>query len=227
MVFSVGMAVAKLLASHYGRESLMNVATGQTGKLHTLIKRCVQLGCLLLAVDSHAGDLTTIESQAVQGQGVATINQAAGNNNIQSNSHVLGTSTSISSMDYINQLRQSTPNANELNERKESLIESQAFANFQGLMSVNQVSGTQNIQANLGSIAVDSALDSIVGLGLSDEALVQVSSELAPSYQVSNYQTDIAPDSLLNAQGVIQINQISGDNNIAINQFSLQLPSGN
>jgi hypothetical protein len=26
---------------------------------------------------------------------------------------------------------------------------------------------------------------------------------------------------------VMQINQISGDNNVAINQFSLQLPSGN
>ena len=67
-----------------------------------------------------------------------------------------------------------------------------------------------------------------MGQGLNDEALTQVTSQMAPSsYQLSYYQADIAPDSFLDAQGVMQVNQISGDNNVAINQFSLQLPSGN
>ncbi|MFT6131925.1 MAG: hypothetical protein ACJAW2_000636 [Shewanella sp.] len=194
--------------------------------LQLSLKRAIQLSALLLVAHSYADDSTVIGSHVMQGAGRASINQAAGDFNIQSNSHALGQRTSIQTINY-NQLPQPT-SLSEFNKQLTAVIESQAFAQFQGLASINQVSGEQNIQANIGSIAMDSTLETIIGQGLNDEALTQVSSQLAPSsYQLSHYQADIAPDSFLDAQGVMQINQISGDNNVAINQFSLQLPSGN
>ncbi|MEH6733580.1 MAG: hypothetical protein V7690_02950 [Shewanella sp.] len=194
--------------------------------LQLSLKRAIQLSALLLVAHSYADDSTVIGSHVMQGAGRASINQAAGDFNIQSNSHALGQRTSIQTINY-NQLSQPT-SLSEFNKQLTAVIDSQAFAQFQGLASINQVSGEQNIQANIGSIAMDSTLETIIGQGLNDEALTQVSSQLAPSsYQLSHYQADIAPDSFLDAQGVMQINQISGDNNVAINQFSLQLPSGN
>jgi hypothetical protein len=209
------------------KEHLMEIISQVHCKLLQLsLKRAIQLSALLLVAHSYADDSTVIGSHVMQGAGRASINQAAGDFNIQSNSHALGQRTSIQTINY-NQLPQPT-SLSEFNKQLTAVIESQAFAQFQGLASINQVSGEQNIQANIGSIAMDSTLETIIGQGLNDEALTQVSSQLAPSsYQLSHYQADIAPDSFLDAQGVMQINQISGDNNVAINQFSLQLPSGN
>lgn len=209
------------------KESLMEIMNRVHCKLlHLSLKRGVQLSALLLAAHSYADDSSVIGSHVMQGAGRASINQAAGDFNIQSNSHALGHRASIQIINY-NQLPQST-SITEVSKQLTSVIDSQAFAQFQGLASINQVSGEQNMQANIGSIAMDSTLETIMGQGLNDEGLTQVSSQIAPSsYQLSHYQADIAPDSFLDAQGVMQVNQISGDNNVAINQFSLQLPSGN
>ncbi|QDE29962.1 MULTISPECIES: hypothetical protein [Shewanella] len=194
--------------------------------LQLSLKRGIQLSVLVLVAHSYADDSTVIGSHVMQGAGRASINQAAGDFNIQSNSHALGQRTSIKTIDY-SQLTQPRL-LPESTKQLTAVIDSQAFAQFQGLASINQVSGEQNIQANIGSIAMDSTLETIMGQGLNDEALTQVSGQMTPaSYQSSYYQADIAPDSFLDAQGVMQVNQISGDNNVAINQFSLQLPSGN
>ncbi|PKG78780.1 hypothetical protein CXF80_10935 [Shewanella sp. Actino-trap-3] len=190
------------------------------------LTRGIPLGVLLLAAQSYADDSSVIGSHVMQGAGRASINQAAGDFNIQSNSHAIGHSASIQTINYI--LSPQLTSQSEPSKQRITVIDSQAFALFQGLASINQVSGEQNMQANIGSIAMDSTLETIMGQGLNDDALTQVSSQLAPSsYQLSYYQAEIAPDSFLDAQGVMQVNQISGNNNVAINQFSLQLPSGN
>ncbi|GGQ24472.1 hypothetical protein [Shewanella litoralis] len=194
--------------------------------LQLSLKRGMQLSMLLLAAQSQADDSSVIGSHVLQGAGRASINQAAGDFNIQSNSHAVGYSTAIKTINY--HILPQSESVSDVNKQFTTVIDSQAFALFQGLVSVNQVSGELNMQANIGSIAMDSTLETIMGQGLSDSALTQVSSQFAPStYQLSHYQAEIAPDSFLDAQGVMQVNQISGDKNIAINQFSLQLPNGN
>ncbi|CAM4377271.1 hypothetical protein [Shewanella denitrificans] len=194
------------------------------------VLRAFMLSLLVAPMTLSADQTSVISSKVMQGAGRAAVNQASGDHNIQSNSHVFGQSTSIESIQK-NDLHPLAAFSNAVefqamlddDELHVSFIDSQAFANFQGLASINQVSGQNNIQTNLGSIA----LASIAGLGLSDDALTQVSSQSVPSFQTSQYHADIAPDSFLDAQGVMQVNQISGDGNIAVNQFSLQLPSGN
>jgi hypothetical protein len=213
-------------------DSVMNMVTRMfVLKLGLVpILRTFMLSFLVAPFLLSADQTSIISSKVMQGAGRAAVNQASGDHNIQSNSHVFGQSTSIKSIQQ-NDLHPlaAFSNAVELQAMVDdeefhlSFIDSQAFANFQGLASINQVSGQNNIQTNLGSIA----LASIAGFGLSDDALTQVSSQSVPSFQTSQYHADIAPDSFLDAQGVLQVNQISGDGNIAVNQFSLQLPSGN
>lgn len=153
-------------------------------------------------------------------QGRTAINLAAGDQNVQTNTHVLGGNISLMSLQenlFNNVL------ADEYDAVNNSVIESMAFAGAQGLIGINQVSGQGNTQANLGTIE----LATVNGQGLSDHSLTQVSSSPNPVVGQSTNSTDIALDSFFEAQGIVQVNQISGDGNTAINRFSLQLSSGN
>ena len=165
---------------------------------------------------SHIGTGTFVNVQ-----GRTAINLAAGDQNIQTNTHVLGDNVSLISLqeNFFNDLL-----ADDYDAVNYSVIESKAFAGAQGLIGINQVSGQGNVQANLGTIE----LATVNGLGLSDSALTQVSSSPTPHVagRATN-TTDIALDSFSEAQGIVQVNQISGDGNTAINRFSLQLSSGN
>ena len=153
-------------------------------------------------------------------QGRVAINQSAGVQNSQTNSHAIGGQVVILS----NQKNPYIADSTYGDAINQTSIEELAFENSQGLISINQVSGQGNIQANLGAIA----LQSVVGFGLDDKSLESVTSPSAlPIGHLENNQSFIAPDSFENVQGIVQINQISGDGNTAINQFSLQLPSGN
>jgi hypothetical protein len=232
MVFYSWHRVCKTTNVNYEMDRIMDIATHLSVQrfLPLPAKTALMLSLLVVPMQLTADQTSIIATKVMQGAGRAAINQAAGDHNLQSNSHVLGQSTSLHSLQKHNvQPLVSFVTRSDLQAQLEddelhlSVIDSQAFAHFQGLVSVNQVSGQGNIQTNLGSIA----LASIAGLGLSDDALTQVSSQIAPSFHPSQYHVDIAPDSFLEAQGVVQINQISGDSNIAVNQFSLQLPSGN
>ncbi|MCL1057421.1 hypothetical protein L2729_05355 [Shewanella gelidimarina] len=166
---------------------------------------------------------SSIESQSfLNVSGRLGLNQSAGDYNLQTNSHAFGSHVVIVS-DQKNPYLNSTSNKAAYNV---TAIEELAFEGAQGLISINQVSGQGNIQANLGAIA----LQSISGLGIEDSALDSVASptNVIPVFGSNgNNVSSIANDSFVNAQGIIQINQISGDGNSAINQFSLQLPSGN
>lgn len=173
------------------------------------------------ARNQHTDNLSAVGTKSFSNNsGRIAINQAAGDSNLQSNSHAIADQVIILSDQqnpYLKLLNGNT--ANNLTH-----IEELAFENAQGLVSVNQVSGQGNIQANLGAIA----LQSVIGLGLDDSALDNIVSPTAmPLEHNDTNHAVIAPDSFENAQGIVQINQVSGDGNSAINQFSLQLPSGN
>ncbi|GIU06667.1 MULTISPECIES: hypothetical protein [unclassified Shewanella] len=169
----------------------------------------------------HVDNRTTVGTKSFSNNsGRIAINQAAGGSNLQTNSHAIGERVIILS----DQKNPYLPLAKGSNGQNLSYIEALAFENAQGLISVNQVSGQGNIQANLGAIA----LQSVIGLGLDDNALDNIASPTAlPLEHQDTNLTVIAANSFENAQGIVQINQISGDGNSAINQFSLQLPSGN
>lgn len=182
-----------------------------------MCNRGIVVVLFLMTAPLQAQDVSVIGNQAFQGaNGRATVNMAAGNFNHQSNSHAIGQMAQIAQQHQVAGNEWLDGDGEAI-----STIESMAFAGFVGLLSVNQVSGDQNIQMNAGVI-------SAIPVSLEDSDLTMVSA-LSPGIEplAVSRQAHIAPDSLSQAQGVIQLNQISGDGNVAVNQFSLQLSGGN
>ncbi|MGI2258886.1 hypothetical protein [Shewanella sp. GXUN23E] len=164
-----------------------------------------------------AQDVSVIGNQAFQGaSGRAAVNMAAGNFNQQANNHAIGQEASVRQSNLLMADDWQAGDGEAI-----SSIESMAFAGFTGMLSVNQVSGNQNLQINAGAI-------SSLPTALEDRDLTLVSA-MTPGMiaDAPAGQTLIAADSLSQAQGVIQLNQISGNSNVAVNQFSLQLSGGN
>ncbi|MBV7314079.1 hypothetical protein [Shewanella sp. NIFS-20-20] len=164
--------------------------------------------------------VSLIEPQAFsQVHGRLAINQAAGDDNLQTNSHALGSQATVQVI--LSNLATTNPSVG----MHHSEIAGLSFANFEGLLGVNQVSGRSNLQANLGIIG-----STPVSQGLSD-ADMQIINSATPLPQANenalSFTTAIGSDSLSHVRGLVQINQISGSNNAAVNQFSLQVLSGN
>ncbi|MGL4614713.1 MAG: hypothetical protein ACRCVV_12610 [Shewanella sp.] len=205
----------------------------QTGFRHCLTLCMVNIVFIFTAIvhanddiNSGLSDKSLIEAQAFsQVRGRLGVNQAAGELNTQTNSHAIGHSASVQvtilpTSELQNQLS-TLSNSPRLTHSK---IDSLSFANVEGLLSVNQVSGQGNAQANLGVIALNPSAQV-----MTDAQMLEVNSALPlPQANVASLTsiTDIGRDSLFQARGMVQINQISGSNNAAVNQFSLQFSSG-
>ncbi len=156
-------------------------------------------------------------------RGRIAINQAAGEQNLQSNVHVIGPSVSLEHKQEINSEKKYKRDERSM---ASSVIENKAFAEAQGMISINQVAGADNIQANIGAISLTTG----GAMTLTDDALGLVSGTdpaALPTDQSGNNQAEISRENFVNSRGVVQINQISGDSNITKNQFSLQFPGGN
>ncbi|MGL4476445.1 MAG: hypothetical protein ACRCT7_18645 [Shewanella sp.] len=160
-----------------------------------------------------------IEANAFsQVRGRLAVNQAAGEDNTQTNSHAIGALASI----HFNQ--QNSHLDTPTNSVDISQIGNASFGNAEGLLSINQVSGQHNLQANLGVIGMDLSSQA---LSDADMLTINTAAKLPQAASASStYTTEIASDSLLQVRGLVQINQISGSNNAAVNQFSLQFVVG-
>ncbi len=153
--------------------------------------------------------------------GRTAINQVAGELNIQDNSHAIGMNAIVVSEQH----NDSRGDAASLVKNKTS-IQGLSFKHSQGLVSINQTSGLGNIQSNLGAIGLHQA--SVTSMTDNELDFVVSPTTPKPSSTIGNDDaTTISADSFKKAQGIVQINQISGDENIAINQFSLQMYSEN
>lgn len=158
-----------------------------------------------------------------QASGSVQVNIAAGDGNQQSNATSLATGDNAQATTDV---RQTVSGSNGSPGNFSASISGNAFRNASGLVSVNEVSGTGNAQANQVAIA-------LAGLGgnvLSTNSLAQVTSggssgtggALPPSHDVASIKGDAFAD----ANGLIQINQVAGRSNATANQFALELNLG-
>ena len=164
---------------------------------------------------------SVISGQALSGvSGVAAANQAAGNQNLQSNSGALaiGDGATINNR-LVQQVR--------IDERLAGMevgtaIREGAFGGASGWMSVNQAAGIGNLQSNSFGMALGSTVS-----GLSDDSLQQV---LAPRQGLNGSSSNGSDSAIRNleieestfggARGVIQVNQSAGTGNATRNSFS-------
>ena len=113
-------------------------------------------------------------------------------------------------------------------------IQHGAFSGSQGVLSVNQIAGSGNAQANL--FMVGQGPQGVVAAGvhgisgIDDAALADVAGDanttegaVVPSWR---REAVIADDAFRGSQGVVQVNQTAGVGNSSTNAIVLQLPGG-
>lgn len=204
-------------------------------------KRSVFLPMLVIAAvapqaalaqdDPYAGMLTYLDASRIDGQalsgssGAIAVNVAAGDANQQANVRALvvgdAATTSIHATQAQHGNLASRPTA------ASASIGGQALGNASGLISINQASGTANLELNS------------VGVGLSSQGMRQTSADqwLAgvcactqqttptqagqPASRRGLYSVAVEATAMQGATGVVQLNQIAGSGNVTANQLVL------
>ena len=183
----------------------------------------------LLDADGNAGsaavNISTIGPALQRSTGVVTVNQAAGDGNVQQNSAALAESEghSVATVDAAQALQQVMPVMDQL---LMADIESGAFDDALGVYLVNQSAGGGNSQFNGAAIAVGGV--SALAIVQLDDARLQEQSvgSAAPLLPEEggakvSASANLAPDAFAGARGLFLVNQAAGNNNTTANTFTM------
>lgn len=169
------------------------------------------------AQQSQAENRVDLGSQALSNiRGAMGVNMVAGNNNQQGN--LAAIALSGPAIVQFSQQNQSTTN---LNGNQSVAILGSALSQSQGLIGINQGAGEANQQLNAFALSLDDS-----GIGVVTDINLSTSVAKTPSGKVpTNTTTSIYLDdnALTGSKGVIQVNQVTGQGNQAVNMVSLPL----
>ncbi|WP_417618200.1 hypothetical protein [Oceanisphaera sp.] len=192
-------------------------------KVTTITAHYTAATVLLLSLNvmaaAHHQDVSTIAPGTINDvSGVIGINMAAGDNNAQANLR----SITIGENAQAAHRSRMTVTASPDDSAASASIAANTLNNARGLISVNQVAGSGNIQLNDIAIALGASTqissDSLLMVRLPEAGASTDEDKLA-----SNKTVYLDTNSLNGAAGAIQINQIAGHGNIAINRVSMPL----
>ena len=169
------------------------------------------------AQQSQAENRVDLGSQALSNiRGAMGVNMVAGNNNQQGN--LAAIALSGPAIVQFSQQNQSTTN---LNGNQSVAILGSALSQSQGLVGINQGAGEANQQLNAFALSVDdSGIGVVTDINLSTSVAKTPSGKVPPNTTTSIYLDDNA---LTGSKGVIQVNQVTGQGNQAVNMVSLPL----
>ena len=169
------------------------------------------------AQQSQAENRVDLGSQALSNiRGAMGVNMVAGNNNQQGN--LAAIALSGPAIVQFSQQNQSTTN---LNGNQSVAILGSALSQSQGLVGINQGAGEANQQLNAFALSLDdSGIGVVTDINLSTSVAKTPSGKVPPNTTTSIYLDDNA---LTGSKGVIQVNQVTGQGNQAVNMVSLPL----
>ncbi|WP_344762923.1 hypothetical protein [Actimicrobium antarcticum] len=154
--------------------------------------------------------------------GNAGLNLAAGEGNAQSNATAVGVSAAgLGSADLMSD-QQVAPLSAGVHGSDSVAIRGDAFRGSRGVLSVNQSSGSGNVQSN--RVAVAAGVLSEISL----DQMVQVSATVAPSgpgTPARVRRAEIAESAFNGSRGVVQVSQAAGVGNRTANVFALSVSS--
>ncbi|USV58789.1 hypothetical protein [Aeromonas encheleia] len=172
----------------------------------------------ILTNPSRAENRVDLGSQTLSNiRGSMGINMVAGNNNQQGN--LAAIAVSGPAVIQFNQQNQSTTH---LSGRQSVAISGSALSHNQGLIGINQAAGEANQQLNAFALSLndDSGMGVVTDINLSTSVAKTPSGKVPTTTTNSIYLDDNA---LMGSNGVIQVNQVTGQGNQAINMVSLPL----
>lgn len=206
-------------------------------QVHT-IAVIVLLTTLMVPIAAYASDYgytipgyiarSVIDGNAASGAiGNIAINQAAGDANLQFNAGAIAINPTGAASAYINSRQRTATGQATIPNISIARIGDNAFANAAGVIAINQISGTGNVQANGFAIAFG-----LEGEVLAESVLAQTISSVAngpilPQQTEANTRLlDVEATAFANSHGIVQLNQTVGTGNATSNNFVLRFSLG-
>ena len=189
----------------------------------TLHLRPVTLGLAfaLLCSGAQADNVTSIDGNAFGfAQGNLQLNLAAGDGNEQANAASLAVGRNANATTSIRQVGSGVTGSVG---QYTATIGGNAFGYASGLISVNEASGANNLQANSIAIGIGSGAEALSSNNLSQ---VTGGGGQTPTGTSSNDHVAIGGNAFAHANGLVQINQTAGTGNASANRFALELNLG-
>jgi len=206
---------------------MANTNTGALKKSVTAtVSTLLMIGCIQTAAAEDFPAIrnsTVLSSSALSNvSGVSTINMAAGDGNLQSNSGALAIGNVANSA---NELQQQSRIEKQIANRQDiTSIKGHAFRQAKGWLSINQAAGQGNVQSNSFGVAMG-----ISASNLSDTTLQGVQADrqgLTGTGERSGHSSsrvEIDKTAFDGARGVIQVNQSAGTGNATRNSFRMNM----
>ena len=169
-----------------------------------------------------------IDGNALAGvRGATGVNMVAGDANQQANAAAVGVSPNGASITSISSRQNTELGQANAPDIAITGIRDNAFANASGILSINQISGESNVQAN--GVSMSFGLE---GMTITDVELAQTVTGNTAGLSVNGLDksslhiADIESTAFENSRGIVQINQTAGSGNATRNNFALRISTG-
>ena len=186
------------------------------------IMQLLWLGSCLGHALAHA-EQAVIDNSGQSASGILAVNQAAGNANQQGNLQALAVSATASHASVFLS-RQPSGATTAASTDATASITGSAFSGSQGLMAINQSAGNDNQSLNALSLAMSPRPQATALPSAAADSLLASTAGSAPAVvkDGSHSHTDISATAFQGSRGLVQLNQIAGSHNQAVNVVAVQ-----
>lgn len=180
------------------------------------------LGCASAMADSSVKSINNadIQDSGTQYRGNFNVNQAAGDQQQQTNVRAIAIGTEAGATTIVNQ-RLNTPANPSMNAT--ATIGGTSFSNGNGVLGVNQSAGANNQMANVMRISISAAPQAIDDSALSQQNVALLPSSGATGTPTGSRQVVTSDQAFTGSRGVIQVNQSAGVGNRMANTLSIRV----
>jgi hypothetical protein len=161
-----------------------------------------------------------IQDAGVQYKGNLNVNQAAGDQQQQTNVRAITIGTNASATTSVQQ-KINTPANPSMNAT--ATIGGTSFSNGNGVLGVNQSAGANNQMANAARISISAGPQSVDDSALSQQNVALLPNSGATGSQTGSRQVVTSDQAFTGSRGIIQVNQSAGVGNRMANTLSIRV----
>lgn len=172
------------------------------------------------AADPSTVNNANIDSAVRHYNGVASVNQAAGDEQQQANGRTIAIGTNAQAT---TQFRQTVNAFVDSSQAASASITGNAFTNGNGALGVNQAAGAANQQVNAMRISVSAVAQSVDDSVLSQQNVALPVNSGSANSTTGNRQVVTSDQAFAGSRGVVQVSQSAGVGNRIANTLSIRV----
>ncbi|MFR0690505.1 hypothetical protein ACLUTX_13975 [Enterobacterales bacterium AE_CKDN230030158-1A_HGKHYDSX7] len=187
--------------------------------------RLLALPLLLCSASAFAADPSTVNNASIDSavrnyNGVASVNQAAGDEQQQANGRAIAIGTNAQAT---TQFRQTVNAFVDPSQTASASITGNAFTNGNGALGVNQAAGAANQQVNAMRISVSAVPQSVDDSVLSQQNVALPVNSGSADSTTGSRQVVTSDQAFAGSRGVVQVSQSAGVGNRIANTLTIRV----